>query len=139
MNKQKGFTIIELIVVIAIIAVLAGIVLVNVTSYINKGKDAAVEGNLSSILTNAAQYFDANGNYTSVCSNATVAAAMAASNTASGATATCTVKADNTAFCACSVMKTAANTFCVDSTGTKKLYTNTSSCATDCPAAGACL
>ena len=41
MNKQKGFTIIELIVVIAIIAILAAIVMVNVTQYINKGKDAA--------------------------------------------------------------------------------------------------
>ncbi|MCX6721887.1 MAG: prepilin-type N-terminal cleavage/methylation domain-containing protein, partial [Candidatus Staskawiczbacteria bacterium] len=53
MNKQKGFTIIELIVVIAIIAVLAGIVLVNVTSYINKSRNAAVKGNLSTMLTNA--------------------------------------------------------------------------------------
>src|ERR1035437_2671286 len=57
MNKQKGFTIIELIVVIAIIAVLAGIVLVNVTSYINKGKDAAAQGNLASMLTNSAVWF----------------------------------------------------------------------------------
>ena len=40
MNKQKGFTIIELIVVIAIIAVLAAIVMVNVTKYIAQGKDA---------------------------------------------------------------------------------------------------
>ena len=48
MNKSKGFTIIELIVVIAIIAVLATIVLVNVTQYINRGKDAAIKGNLSS-------------------------------------------------------------------------------------------
>jgi len=58
MNKSKGFTIIELIVVIAIIAVLATIVLVNVTQYINKGRDAAVVGNLNSMATNAAVYFD---------------------------------------------------------------------------------
>ena len=48
MQKSKGFTIIELLVVIAIIAVLAAIVLVNVTQYINKGKDAAIKGNLTS-------------------------------------------------------------------------------------------
>ena len=43
---SKGFTIIELIVVIAIIAVLAGIVLVNVTQYINKSKDASIEADM---------------------------------------------------------------------------------------------
>ena len=57
MNKQKGFTIIELIVVIAIIAVLAAIVLVNVTSYTNKGKDAAAKGNLASMLTNGLLWY----------------------------------------------------------------------------------
>ena len=59
MNKnQKGFTIIELIVVIAIIAVLASIVLVNVTQYINKGRDAAIKGNMNTIFTNSSVYFD---------------------------------------------------------------------------------
>ncbi|MEI7424687.1 MAG: prepilin-type N-terminal cleavage/methylation domain-containing protein, partial [Candidatus Staskawiczbacteria bacterium] len=44
MQKSKsGFTIIELIVVIAIIAILAAIVMVNVTQYINKSKDASVK------------------------------------------------------------------------------------------------
>jgi type II secretion system protein G len=38
MKINKGFTIIELIVVIAIIAVLAGIVLTNVSQYIEKSK-----------------------------------------------------------------------------------------------------
>ena len=65
MQKSKGFTIIELLVVVAIIAVLTGIVLVNVTSYINKGKDAAIKGNLSTVLTNSAVYYDASGSYIS--------------------------------------------------------------------------
>lgn len=38
--KQKGFTIIELIVVIAIIAVLSGIVMVNVTGYLRDARNA---------------------------------------------------------------------------------------------------
>jgi len=61
MNKQKGFTIIELIVVIAIIAVLAAIVLVNVTQYIAKGKDSSIKGNMSSMATIAASFYDNNG------------------------------------------------------------------------------
>ena len=57
MNKiQKGFTIIELIVVIAIIAILAAIVLVNVTQYIAKAKTSAVQANLSTIETSMAAY-----------------------------------------------------------------------------------
>ena len=49
MEKSKGFTIIELIVVIAIIAILASIVLVNVTSYINKAKDAKIKSDIANI------------------------------------------------------------------------------------------
>lgn len=47
--KIKGFTIIELIVVIAIIAILASVVMVNVTQYINKSKDASIKANMDSI------------------------------------------------------------------------------------------
>jgi len=64
MNKQKGFTIIELIVVIAIIAVLAVIVLSNVTSYIAKGRDAAAKGNLGTLLTNGAMFYDEKTTFT---------------------------------------------------------------------------
>lgn len=64
MLKSKGFTIIELLVVVAIIAVLTGIVLVNVTSYISKGRDAAAQGNLSSMLTNGAVFYDTTSSFT---------------------------------------------------------------------------
>lgn len=63
MNKQKGFTIIELIVVIAIIAVLAAIILVNVTIYNVKSKDTAAMGDLATLTTAGAKYYEANGNY----------------------------------------------------------------------------
>jgi len=63
MQKREGFTIIELIVVIAIIAVLAAIVLVNVTQYINKSKDAAIKGNLRTIQAGAVIYYSAHDSY----------------------------------------------------------------------------
>jgi len=136
MNTKKGFTIIELLVVIAIIAVLAGIVLVNVTSYINKGKDASIKGNLATILTNSAVYFDTNSNYTSFCTAAgyTVPeAAMTATNIGSTVTEVCTA----THFCSCATLKTTAgNTYCVDDTGYKK--ETATACATRCPAGAAC-
>jgi len=141
-NTSKGFTIIELLVVVAIIAVLTGIVLVNVTSYINKGKDAAIKGNLSTILTNSAVYFDLPaGTFTDFCTNQYFTGPQAAI-TSAGGTAICQVNTNvpvGIAVCACSTLKvTPGNTFCVDSTGYKK--ETAAACATRCPAAtGACI
>ena len=121
MNKQKGFTIIELIVVIAIIAVLAGIVLVNVTSYINKSKDAAIKGNMAGMITNAAVYYDANPAGTGAGFLATAPAlnAIAAINTAKGAAPTSTNSGTNWCISSVEVANTAL-TYCVDNTGAKK-------------------
>jgi prepilin-type N-terminal cleavage/methylation domain-containing protein len=138
MNKSKGFTIIELIVVIAIIAVLAAIVLVNVTQYINKGKDAAAQGNLTSMMTSAAVWFAGDtspanatpGTYNGWITGAGTGAAgyVAIYNALTTAsmgyivTATCNVAAcaaTSTNWCAMITLKVGGNTFCVDSTGAK--------------------
>jgi prepilin-type N-terminal cleavage/methylation domain-containing protein len=50
MHKQKGFTIIELIVVVAVIVVLAAIVITSVTVYINKSKDVRVKADISQLV-----------------------------------------------------------------------------------------
>jgi prepilin-type N-terminal cleavage/methylation domain-containing protein len=142
MNKSKGFTIIELIVVIAIIAVLATIVLVNVTSYINKGKDAAIKGNVATIITNAAVYFDdingGNGDYLLFTGSAlyTVPAAAIVS---AGKAATTGITTIGDKFCVCATLfDTTLGTFCADSSGYKKA-TNVA-CATRCPATtGVCV
>jgi len=134
MNKnlsKKGFTIIELLVVIAIIAVLAAIVLVNVTKYINKGKDAAIQGNLASVITNAAVAID--GGATDVCANPTITAAITAAKTAygdvAGDTAFCKDAATtDTAWAACSQLKDADSYFCVDSTGKKSTVATKTGC-----------
>lgn len=62
MNKQKGFTLIELLVVIAIIGILSSIVLASLSTARNKGKDAAIQGQLSSARTAAEIYYSNNGN-----------------------------------------------------------------------------
>ena len=51
MNKNKGFTLIELLVVIAIIGILSSVVLASLSSARDKGKDAAVKSQLSSMRT----------------------------------------------------------------------------------------
>lgn len=143
MQKSKGFTIIELLVVVAIIAVLTGIVLVNVTSYINKGKNASIKGNLSAILTNSAVNYDSSGNYDTFCTNAYVTSPEAAVIGAGG-TFLCTCDTANcgataTKFCAAAMEVPTGATgtvFCVDYTGTKK-ETAATTLAAQC-VAGAC-
>jgi prepilin-type N-terminal cleavage/methylation domain-containing protein len=56
MNLKKGFTIIELIVVVAVIVVLAAIVITSVTVYINKSKDAKVKAEINTLTKDAIIY-----------------------------------------------------------------------------------
>jgi len=118
-KKSKGFTIIELLVVVAIIAVLAAIVLVNVTQYINKGKDAAIKGNMSTILTNGAIHYDSAGNYTAFPLAANPAYnGPAEAIEAANAAPTAWVNGTGSAYCVKAVLKD-TTTYCVDSTGFK--------------------
>ena len=143
MKISKGFTIIELLVVVAIIAVLTGIVLVNVTAYINKGKDAAVQGNLSSLTTNAAAWYDTSTTgFTGFCANTTATNPLAAADKAfdGNATANEVTDCNETAseWAACGQLKTTDSYFCTDSTGAKKTITTRTTCvtawaATACP------
>ena len=122
MNKSKGFTIIELIVVIAIIAVLAAIVLVNVTGYINKGKDAAAEGNLAGMLTQGAYWYDANNDtFTGFLTASSGGANFTDAIANEGYSApNCNYASGDTGWCCDVILKVTNTHYCVDSTGVKK-------------------
>ena len=63
-NKSgAGFTIIELIVVIAIIAVLAAIVITSLVTYSVRSRDTAVKANVVQLAKKAQTWFSDNGNY----------------------------------------------------------------------------
>lgn len=126
-KKQKGFTIVELIVVIAIIAVLAGIVLVNVTQYIAKAKDTAIKADISAAVTAAAgKYADPNTGLTGFIASTdytTPSAAITASGGGS-VTGTCDNMTDGdcistaTKFCMSATLATSSSTiYCKDITG----------------------
>ncbi|OGZ68369.1 MAG: hypothetical protein A3D44_01730 [Candidatus Staskawiczbacteria bacterium RIFCSPHIGHO2_02_FULL_42_22] len=140
-ESGAGFTIIELLVVVAIIAVLTGIVVANTTQYINRGKDSSIQGSLSSLSTNASVYFDSVGDYTSLCSDPTVTNPLAAADKANDGNTTPDQVTDcdsnATEWRACGQLKvTSADYFCVDYSGAKKIVT-AATCAggddTACP------
>lgn len=51
LNNKKGFTLIELIVVIAILAILAAILIPSLTNYIQKATDSKNQANCRSLYT----------------------------------------------------------------------------------------
>lgn len=143
MKSQKGFTIIELIVVIAIIAVLAAIVLVNVTQYISKGKNSAIKGDMSTISTNAAVYFDGQSpsTYIGFCTGATPSSTCTtpvAAAVGNGATGTCGTDSKQpceyeslTAYCVTTTLNSVSGdtNWCVDSTGYSGVPTAVGTCS----------
>jgi prepilin-type N-terminal cleavage/methylation domain-containing protein len=122
MNKQKGFTIIELVVVIAIIAILASIVLVNVTTYINRAKDGAAVENMHALQTAAIAFAGSQSspNYNGVKSDTEYSRVATAIGLNYTLTDTCTTEAacntsTDLAWCA-SIVKVGGAVYCVDST-----------------------
>lgn len=148
---QKGFTIIELIVVIAIISVLAAITLANLTAVRQKGKDAAIKNQMEQFYVPATDYYQLQGGYGGIFTrqdqqNPEAAKfAQIVQNIYNKLPAfldckTCDNKANGTGWAACAVLNypiDQSRAWCVDSSGLK-----TEICANQCTnsglASGAC-
>ena len=135
--KNQGFTLIELVVVIAIIASLSGIILFSVTQYISKGKDSNISGNLAVLIPAGEVFYNGNGysyndGLASFCDLDTgrvldsVLSQMPGNvlgpcyDSSTNKAGVC-CKADPQAWAACAKKFTDPNTaFCVDSRGMKK-------------------
>lgn len=64
-KKSSGFTLIELMITIAIIAILAGVALPSYQQYVIRGNRAAAQAQMMEIANRQQQYFLANRSYAS--------------------------------------------------------------------------
>ena len=121
--KSRGFTLVEILVVIAIITILAAIVLYSATQYINKGRDATIKGNLVVLVTAGELWYDRNSSkYAGFCGSNAVEKAFSEIPT---------VEADrhcnsvDTAWAACAKFFVYPDkAYCVDNKGNQKEINN---------------
>jgi prepilin-type N-terminal cleavage/methylation domain-containing protein len=139
-NLSAGFTLLELLVVVAIIGLLSAVVLESLNSARNKGSDAAVKANLRNALDQGEIFYVTNtvapNSYTSVCTNGIVGGAngigsfvlIAAKDSGlasytldgTGTTTTATCNDSANAWAAEVPLKYMTGLWCVDSTSKSK-------------------
>ncbi|MBK9161408.1 MAG: prepilin-type N-terminal cleavage/methylation domain-containing protein [Nitrosomonadales bacterium] len=73
MNKQKGFTLVELMVVVAIVAILAAVAVPAYGNYVQRGKLTEAMTELAAMRVKLEQYYQDSRTYEGGCTAGTVA------------------------------------------------------------------
>ena len=73
MNKESGFTLIELMVTVVVIALLASIAIPNYSDYVIRSKLSEAFSELSTMSTKLEQFYQDNRTYVGACETGTVA------------------------------------------------------------------
>ena len=80
-KQNKGFTLVELLIVIVILGILATVTVFAVTGITNKGKTSACQGDVKTIQTAEEAYAANTGSYTTLQSDLVTAGLMHAVST----------------------------------------------------------
>ncbi|MBI2050091.1 MAG: type II secretion system protein [Candidatus Staskawiczbacteria bacterium] len=122
MKLIRGFTLVEMLVVIAIIVVLASFVLYNVMQYIDKSKDATLKSNLAVLITAGELWYDrSSSSYVGFCGSTAVAKALSEPPPVSSSDRKCNVNPEGTAWAVCArEFVNSAKAYCVDNKGNQK-------------------
>jgi len=67
MSRSEGFTLIELMIVVAIVGILAGIAIPAYTDYLKRGKVQEATANLSDMRVKLEQFYQDNRTYVGAC------------------------------------------------------------------------
>ena len=73
MNRSRGFTLIELMIAVAIVAILAAVALPSYTEYVRRGRVTEAISTLSGMRVKMEQFFQDNRTYAGACAVNTVA------------------------------------------------------------------
>lgn len=73
MRVQKGFTLVELLITVVVVAILAAVALPSYTDYVKRGKIQEATSNLLTMRTKLEQYYQDNRRYDGACVAGTVA------------------------------------------------------------------
>jgi type IV pilus assembly protein PilE len=73
MRRQTGFTLLELMITVAIVGILAAVAIPSYTDYVLRGKISEATSNLLAMRTKMEQYFQDNRQYTGACAAGTIA------------------------------------------------------------------
>jgi prepilin-type N-terminal cleavage/methylation domain-containing protein len=116
-KKQEGFSLIELLFVVAIISILASIIIGQMDVSRNKSIDTAVIADLKNLRNEVEMYYLDNGsNYTGVCSDSKILVFFNAINDVSGHVPSCNINASADLWAVETVL-TDGGFYCIDSTG----------------------
>ncbi len=140
MQNEKGFTLVELLVSLSIIAIMSGIITVDVGSYIEKAQNTSIIANMNNIMKAGTIYISEHGNYTGFLTDPSYLETKKAILSIYYIVPAERTEKTGKAYCVCYFLKGGEDerTLCIDSYGYKKELDSSRNCTSRCNPAGIC-
>lgn len=119
MRRARGFTLIEVMIVVAVLAILAAIAFPSYTQYVNRGKIAEATSGLSELRLRAEKYFADNRTYQVVPASGTTAGFSSTIGQAKYFSFACVAATATTFTCTATGTGLAGAAFTIDQSNTR--------------------